>query len=308
MRAFAPRTGAPQPEADRLAARVLSFETVLAGASMTRVAQRDPAATDHLMRLAELRALAPHIDWDSYIAARGVTVPVPQVNVAMPRFVGTIDILVAAARLEDWRAYLRYHVLEEASPWLSTAFVRERFAFTSRFTGATELLPRWKRCLRAADQQLGEALGAAYVARTFPPAARPRAAEVIDDVRAAFGERLRHLAWMSDTTRARALDKLARMRKKVGHPDQWRDYSALDVRDGPFVLNVFRTSAFEWRWVANRQGAPVDTTEWEMTVPTVNAYYNQFQNEMVVPAGTLVPQTFDSAADDGANYGALGGP
>ncbi|HEY0776828.1 MAG TPA: M13 family metallopeptidase [Gemmatirosa sp.] len=299
--------GAPAAAANAAAARVLAFETSLAAASLTRVAQRDPAATDHLMSLDALHAVAPHVDWPGYLRTRGTTVPLAQVNVEMPGFIARVDSLIAAAPLDDWRAYLRYHVLAEAAPWLSTPFVQENFAFTSRFTGATALLPRWKRCLRAADQQLGEALGAAYVGRTFSPAARARAKAVIDDIRAAFGERLRHLAWMTNATRAQALDKLARMREKVGYPEHWRDYSALDVRDDAFVLNVLRASAFESRRVINRPGAPVDTTEWGMTVPTVNAYYNPSLNEMVFPAGALAPQTFDPAADDGANYGALGG-
>ena len=130
---------------------------------------------------------------------------------------------------------------------------------------------------------------------------------MIDNVREAFRVRLTRLAWMSDTTRAQALDKLARMHEKVGYPDRWRDYTRLDIRDGPFVRNVFRASEFEWNRTVNRPGSVVDTTEWDMTVPTVNAYYNPQKNEMVFPAGALVPQTFDSAADDGANYGSLAG-
>ena len=147
----------------------------------------------------------------------------------------------------------------------------------------------------------------AYVARTFPPEARARAKSVIDDIRAAFGERLRRLTWMSDSTRERALDKLARMGEKVGYPDKWRDYSSLEVSARPFVLNVAAADRFEWNRVANRPGQPVDRTEWDMTVPTVNAYYDPSKNEMVFPAGALVPQTFDANADDGANYGSLGG-
>ncbi|GJG89277.1 metallopeptidase [Gemmatimonadetes bacterium T265] len=299
--------GEPAPAAAQDAARVLALETSLAGASLTRVAQRDPAATDHMTSAAALRALAPHLDWAAYFRDVGLTRPPAQLNVGMPAFVTRADSLLAAAPLEDWRAYLRANVLAEAAPWLSTPFVRERFAFTSRFTGATALLPRWKRCLREADADLGEALGERYVARTFSPAARARATAVIDDIRAAFGERLRRLTWMSDATRAQALDKLARMREKVGYPERWRDYSALETEDGPFALNVFRARAFEWRRVVDRPGLPVDLAEWGMTVPTVNAYYNPSQNEMVFPAGALAPQTFDPRADDGANYGALGG-
>src|SRR5204863_123810 len=173
--------------------------------------------------------------------------------------------------------------------------------------GARQLLPRWKRCLRQTDGDLGEALGEAYVAKTFPPEARVRARAVIDDVRAAFRERLQHLSWMSDSTRAQALDKLARMGEKIGYPDHWRDYTRLETAEGPFVLNELRADMFEWQRTVNRPGAPVDTTEWDITVPTVNAYYDPTKNEVVFPAGALAPQTFDPAADAAANYGSLGG-
>lgn len=153
---------------------------------------------------------------------------------------------------------------------------------------------------------IGEALGQAYVARTFSPGARDRARAVIDDVRAAFGERLERLEWMSDSTRAQALAKLGQMGQKVGYPETWRDYSRLRVVEVPFVLNFQRAAAFDTQRVVNRPGSPVDKTEWEMTVPTVNAYYDPTKNEMVFPAGALAPQTFDPAADDAANYGSLG--
>jgi predicted metalloendopeptidase len=283
------------------------LETELAKASLTRVALRDPAATDHPMSVAALAALARAVAWPRYFRAIGLTVPVQRVNVAEPAFVRRVGALLQTASLAQWRAYLRYHALTQAAPWLSTPFVQENFTFSSRFTGAKQLLPRWKRCLRETDGDLGEALGQTYVAKTFPPEARVRAKAVIDDIRAAFAERLRHLSWMSDTTRARALDKLAKMGEKVGYPDHWRDYTRLTVEDGPFALNVARANAFEWQRVVNRPGSPVDTTEWGITVPTVNAYYDGTKNEMVFPAGALVPQTFDPNADDGANYGSLGG-
>jgi putative endopeptidase len=288
------------------AGSVLDFETALAQASLTRVAQRDPAATDHPMSVAELGALAPRTGWPRYFRRIGVTVPVTRLNVAEPAFVRRVDSLLVTAPLAQWRAYLRYHVLAAAAPWLSTAFVQEDFAFRSRFSGAKALLPRWKRCLREADGDLGEALGEAYVRKTFPPGARARARAVIDDIRTAFGSRLQGLAWMSDSTRAHALDKLAHVGEKIGYPDHWRDYTRLEAAPGPFVLNVARANAFEWQRVVNRPGAPVDTTEWDMTVPTVNAYYDPTKNEMVFPAGALAPQTFDPRADDAANYGSLG--
>ncbi|HEX8726070.1 MAG TPA: M13 family metallopeptidase [Gemmatimonadaceae bacterium] len=289
------------------AGRVMSLETELAKAQLTRVARRDPKASDHQMPVSGLERIAPNVQWASYFHDVGITAPLAKVNVDEPAFMRKVSELVAARPLEDWRAYLRYHVLSNAAPWLSTPFVNEDFAFNQRFSGAKQLLPRWKRCLRATDGEIGEALGQAYVARTFPPEAKAKAKSVIDDIRAAFRERLLKLTWMSNATRAQALDKLARMGEKVGYPDTWRDYSKLQVTNGPFVLNVAAADRFEWNRVVNRPGQPVDKSEWDMTVPTVNAYYDPTKNEMVFPAGALVPQTFDPKADDGANYGSLGG-
>ena len=288
------------------AARVLALETELAKSSLTRVQLRDPAATDHPMSIGQLRGIAPEIDWPAYFRVIGVAHPVERVNVSSPTFFARLSELMVERPLADWRAYLRYHTLAEAAPWLSTPFVREDFDFKTHFTGARALLPRWKRCLRATDALIGEALGEAYVNRTFSPQARARARQVIDDIRSAFGERVRRLDWMSDSTRAHALFKLAQMHEKVGYPDRWRDYTSLEVTRGPFVLNVQRANAFEWGRTANRPGTSMDTTEWDMTVPTVNAYYDPTKNEMVFPAGALQPQTFDDAADDAANYGSLG--
>ncbi len=298
--------GQDSVSAGRDAARVLSLETELARAQLTRVARRDPKASDHQMPVAGLQRIAPNVQWASYFHDIGISTPLAKVNVDEPAYMRTVSALVASRPLEDWRAYLRYHTLSNAAPWLDSAFVQEDFAFNQRFSGAKQLLPRWKRCLRATDGEIGEALGQAYVARTFPPEAKARAKRVIDDVRAAFKERLLQLTWMSEATRAHALDKLARMGEKVGYPDHWRDYSKLQVTPGPFVLNVAAADRFEWNRTVNRPGQAVDRSEWDMTVPTVNAYYDPSKNEMVFPAGALVPQTFDPHADDGANYGSLG--
>jgi len=299
--------GQDSASAGAAAAQLMALETALAQASLTRVDRRDPLKTDHPMSAEQLAALAPHVGWPQYFRAIGLSAPVRKVNVTAPEFVRRVDSLLQATPLATWRAYLTYHTIASAAPWLSTPFVQEDFAFRSRFSGARALLPRWKRCLREADGDLGEALGQAYVAKTFSPEARDRARAVIDDIRAAFRERLLRLTWMSDSTRAHALDKLARMGEKVGYPDRWRDYSRLNVSEGAFVLNVARANAFEWQRTVNRPGTPVDTTEWGITVPTVNAYYDPSKNEMVFPAGALTPQTFDPKADDAANYGSLGG-
>jgi putative endopeptidase len=289
------------------ARRVMSLETELAKASMTRVEQRDPNATYHKTSLADLQNISGAINWPLYFRAAGMTAPVSYVNVAQPDFVRRAGELVNSLPLEDWRAYLRYHLLATASPWLSSDFAKEDFAYRSLYSGAKEMLPRWKRCLRITDNQLGEALGQAYVAKTFSPKAKAEAKQVIDDIRASFRDRLTNLSWMSDSTRTYALAKLARMNEKVGYPDKWRDYSALQVENGSFAPNVFRANAFEWQRTINRPGKPVDKTEWGITVPTVNAYYDPSVNEMVFPAGALLPQTFDASGDMAANYGSLGG-
>ena len=299
--------GADSAKAAADAARVMSLETEMAKAQLPRVARRDPKVSDHAMTVAELQKLSPNVEWASYFQSIGVTAPVAKVNVDEPAYMKEVSALIASRPVEDWRAYLRYHALSSAAPWLSTPFVQENFEFSKRFSGAKQLLPRWKRCLRATDGEMGEALGQAYVARTFPPEAKAKAKSVIDDIRAAFKERLLKLTWMSDSTRAHALDKLAKMNEKVGYPDRWRDYSKLQVSDQPFALNVAAADRFEWNRIANRPGQPVDKSEWDITVPTVNAYYDPTKNEMVFPAGALVPQTFDPKADDGANYGSLGG-
>ncbi|MGH7690481.1 MAG: M13 family peptidase, partial [Gemmatimonadaceae bacterium] len=214
------------------AGRVMSLETDLAKAQLARVARRDPKATDHQMPVSGLERIAPHVQWASYFHDIGITAPLAKVNVDEPAFMREVSALVATRPLDDWRAYLRYHAISNAAPWLSSAFVNENFAFNRRFSGAKQLLPRWKRCLRTTDGEIGEALGQAYVAKTFPPDAKAKATQVINDIRAAFKQRLLKLTWMSDATRARALDKLARMGEKVGYPDHWRDYSKLQVATG----------------------------------------------------------------------------
>jgi putative endopeptidase len=299
-------SGEPAAAARDDAQHILAFETALARATMTRVARRDPAATDHPTTFANFRATTPHVNWASYFSA-AYTVPPAKLNVSEPVFFTALDSVVANTPLEVWKAYLRYHAISSAASYLSQPFVDENFRFSSRFSGAKAQLPRWKRCLRTTDAYIGEALGQAYIAKAFSPQARSRAKQVIDDIRAAFGQRLQKLDWMTAATKQQALAKLAAMGEKVGYPERWRDYTLLETKEQPFIRNLQAANAFEWRRTIKRPGLAVDTTEWEMTVPTVNAYYDPTKNEMVFPAGALVPQTFDPAADDAANYGSLGG-
>ena len=196
------------------AAKILALETEMAKSQLTRVARRDPAATDHVMTMAKFHETAPNVDWATYLRDVAVTVPVNKVNVAEPAFFKRVDALIANTPLDDWKAYLRYHALSAASPYLNKAFVDENFKFNSHFSGAKELLPRWKRCLRTTDGLIGEALGQAYIAKTFSPQARTRARAVIDDIRASFGERVKKLDWMSDATRSRRSTSWPRCTRK----------------------------------------------------------------------------------------------
>jgi putative endopeptidase len=298
-------TGVAGGDAARAAKRILEIETALARASMTNVQVRDPHLTNHPMSVKALRALAPRFAWDGYFS----TVPAPafgRVNVGQPDFFHALDSLLKVVSIEDWRAYLRWHLTSHAAPWLSSAFVREDFAFASRLSGEKEMKPRWKRCMELTDQSIGEALGRAFVERHFTPATRERALEMVKNLEAALEDRLGTLEWMNDTTRTQALGKLHAFGRKIGYPDRWRDYSALTVTPHALLQNVLDANRFETRRRLSKIGGPVDRGEWTMTPPTVNAYYSATLNEIVFPAGILQPPFFDPYADDASNYGSMG--
>jgi putative endopeptidase len=298
-------TGATPARAAADAGRVLAIETALANASMTRVAQRDPNAVYHKMSVAQLQALTPGWQWATYLRDRGAR-GVDSVNVRQPEFFRALDGMLADVPLAEWKAYLRWHLARTAAPALSSRFGDESFRMQAVLTGTREQLPRWKRCLASTDAALGEALGQAYVERTFTPEARARALRMVDNLAAALRDRLAGLEWMSDTTRAQALAKLEAFRNKIGYPDRWRDYSALEIRPGSHLDNLVRVSRFASARNLAKIGQPVDRTEWGMTPPTVNAYYSPSMNEIVFPAGILQPPFFDPAADDAVNYGGMG--
>jgi len=300
-------SGEPEARARDEARRVMVVEMELAKASKRREELRDPNATSHKLTLAELQSKTPAISWASYFKTVGAPSSITALNVAEPEFMERASALLKSVSVDDWRAYLRAHVLDESAAWLSTPFVNEDFSYHALYSGAKALHPRWKRCLRVTDRLIGEALGEAYVAKSFSPEAKTEAKQIIDDIRASFHDRLLALTWMSDSTRQYALQKLAKVGEKVGYPDVWRNYDKLEVEDGAFASNVLHANEFEWRRTIGRPGQPIDRTEWQMTVPTVNAYYDPSYNEMVFPAGALIPQTFDPKGDLAANYGSLGG-
>jgi len=258
------------------------------------------------LTLDSLALLTPALSWKRLYG--GMAIPDQRaVIVAQPAFLSLVNSMVKTAPLTDWQTYLRWHLAHNAAPYLSSAFVKEDFDFYGRIlTGVTTMRPRWKLSTALVDNNVGEALGQLYVAKTFTPAAKERARKMVEDLRSELHDRIQNLAWMSDTTKTQALRKLAAFGVKIGYPDEWRDYSALTIDRGSLAPNVMRSRQFEFKRNIAKLGKPVDRKEWGMTPPTVNAYYNARRNEIVFPAGILQPPFFDATADDAVNYGGIG--
>jgi putative endopeptidase len=288
------------------AKKIMAFETTLAKASRTRVELRDPQKNYNKMSPADLQKLTPDWNWSEYFNAINLTEP-GDINVGQPDFFKGANAALTKASLDDWKTYLRWHLIDAAASELSKDFVNEDFNFSGRvLRGTKEIKPRWRRVVAATDEALGEALGKLYVADYFPPEAKARALEMINNLKAALADRIKTLDWMDEPTKQAALKKLAAMNVKIGYPDKWRDYSLLKVDRGPYASNAMRAANFEVNRELKKIGKPVDRTEWGMTPPTVNAYYNSHMNEIVFPAGILQPPFFDPKADDAVNYGGMG--
>ncbi|HJW09751.1 MAG TPA: M13 family metallopeptidase, partial [Holophagaceae bacterium] len=285
---------------------VMALETRLARASSTRVELRDPVANYHRMGVPELAQLAPGLDWKAYFTALGKAEP-GDLNVMQPAFFKELSAALKEVAPADWRSYLKWQLLRSCAPCLNKAFEEESFAFYGQtLQGTKDMLPRWKRVLAETDQSVGEALGRLYVARAFPAESKAKALDLVDHIVAALRARIGTLEWMGPATKAEALKKLDTLRVKVGYPDQWRDYTKLEIRRRPYLMNVLAADAFEFRRKLAQLGGPVDHAEWQMTPPTVNAYYEPTLNEICFPAAQLQPPYFDPAMDDAVNYGALG--
>ena len=298
--------GDEKAAAEAEAKTVMEIETQLAKASLTKVQRRNPQALYHPMDVAEIKALAPAFSWEDYFTQATLTGK-GHLNVATPDFFKEVNRLLTGTSLADWKTYLRWHLIHAAAPRLPAEFVDENFSFYGKtLTGAKENLPRWKRCVAGTNGALGEALGQVYVRKYFPPQAKVRALEMVHNVEAALRNDIRNLPWMSAETKKQALIKLDAIVNKIGYPDKWRDYSALKVDRGPYVLNAMRAGRFEFNRDLAKVGKPVDRNEWEMSPPTVNAYYNPQLNEIVFPAGILQPPFFGANADDAINYGGMG--
>jgi putative endopeptidase len=298
--------GEPAAQASEQAKKVMALETSLAKPARTRVQLRDPQKNYNKMKQAELQALTPDWNWSDYFKEIKLTEP-GEINVGQPDFFKAAAQVFANTSLDDWKAYLRWQLLHGMAESLSSDFVTENFSFFGKtLTGAQELKPRWKRVVAQTDEALGESLGKLYVADNFPPEAKARALEMVNNLKDALADRIKTLEWMDEPTKQEALKKLAAFSVKIGYPDKWRDYSLLKLDRGPYALNVVRGDIFERDRQLKKIGKPVDRSEWGMTPPTVNAYYRSTLNEIVFPAGILQPPFFDPKADDAVNYGGMG--
>ena len=298
--------GDPPATAKKEAETVMHIETGLAKASQTRVERRDPYKTKHIMKVAELKSLAPNFDWSAYFS----TSQVPSfeiLNMDAPDFFKELNSQLTSTSVADWKSYLRFHLANSRAPYLSSAFVNENFEFYRKYLhGAKELQPRWKRCVQYVDDQLGEALGQEYVRKTFPPELKAATLAMTQQIEDAMALRIQQLDWMSPQTKQQALNKLHAIRNKVGYPDKWRDYSSVNIARNDFYGNAVRATEFESHREFNKVGKPVDRTEWDMTPPTVNAYFNPQMNDINFPAGVLQPPLYDAKMDDAPNYGNTG--
>jgi len=299
--------GDSEKDAAAHAATVLRIETALAKGALDRVSRRDPLLTYHLLKREQLDALTPGFDWTAYFTAVGAP-PVGTIDVTEEKFFRAAAKLVAAAKLEDLKTYLKWHIVSGAADWLPKTFVDENFAFYgTRLTGATVIKPRWKRCVSAVYDALGEDLGRAWVADHYPPEAKAGTERMVAAIAEAFENDLKTIDWMSPKTREKALVKLGQMRKKLGYPDRWRDYGTMTITRGDMLGNAARASTFELQRELGKIGKPVDRGEWDMSPPTVNAYYNPQMNDINLPAGILQPPFFSPKFDDAVNFGATAG-
>jgi putative endopeptidase len=298
--------GDSQDKAAEEAKSVMSIETALAKGAIDRVELRDPAKRYHIMTLAELQSLSPDYDWTPYL--KGIKIgEFKTLNVATPTFFTAMNAEIESASLDSIKSYLRWHALRSAAPSLSKPFVDENFNFFSAtLQGQKEQTPRWKRCTRATDQALGEAVGQDWVKQNFPPDAKANMDKLVAALERALGQDIQQLPWMSAETKVEAEKKLDAIRNKIGYPENWRDYSALVVKRDDPLGNLERNAEFERARNLNKLGKPVDEKEWGMTPPTVNAYYNPPNNDINFPAGILQPPFFDNSMDPAVNFGGIG--
>ncbi|HEV3331585.1 MAG TPA: M13 family metallopeptidase [Bryobacteraceae bacterium] len=298
--------GEPPTQAKADAQTVLKIETEMAKGSLDRTSQRDPEKIYHRMSRQDLAKLSPSFRWNQYFTDSSAP-EFQDINVDWPDFFKTLNSAIGTFSLDEWKTYLRWHLLHSEAGLLPTPFVDANFDFYGKtLTGAKELRPRWKRCVDFTDNQLGEALGRKFVERTFGAEGKERTLKMVDAIEKSLGQDIQGVTWMTPATKQQALLKLKAVTNKIGYPDKWRDYSSVQIRRDDAVGNGMRADQFEFQRELNKIGKPVDRLEWSMTPPTVNAYYDPLMNNINFPAGILQPPFFDKTADDPVNYGAIG--
>jgi putative endopeptidase len=297
--------GCNNETAEANAKLIMEIETRLAEKSMTRLEQRNPHATNNKMKPAELNALSGSFNFDLYLNEIGMD-EIETINVRQPEFFAFIGDLMDEISVDDWKTYLRWKLISSTASMLTSDFDDLQFEFYGKFLrGQEKQKPRWRRMVSATNGALGEAVGQKFVEKHFPPEAKERMVELVENLRTSFSERIAQSTWMSAETQEKAQEKLSSMIVKIGYPDKWRDYSALEITDS-HVQNMLNSNRFDFDYMLNKIGKPVDKDEWHMNPQTVNAYYSPVTNEICFPAGILQPPFFYMEADDAVNYGAIG--
>ena len=298
--------GYGKSEAAKAAKDVMKVETSLAEIHYDNMKLRDPYSNYHKMSMEQLSKEIPSLDWNAFLSDLGLQ-NVTEMNIGQPEPIEKAADLMAKGNLDQQKSYLKWRIIKTAAPYVSDDFYAENFDFDGKvISGLKEMKPRWKRAVATVDGVLGEAVGHMYVQKYFPAEAKERMIALVENLKIALGERIQSLEWMSDETKERAMEKLGTFYVKVGYPDKWRDYSALDIKDDSYFANILRSNEFDYDYMLSKAGKPVDKDEWLMTPQTVNAYYNPTTNEICFPAGILQYPFFDMNADDAFNYGAIG--
>jgi putative endopeptidase len=298
-------TGEDAATAARHADAVLRIETALAKAQYARVELRDPYKTYNKYAVKDLATLTPGIDW-SWMLDQAKIKGADSIIVSNPNYLRTVDVLLSALPMDDWKTYLKWNLLNNTAAYLSADFRKQDFRLRQVLTGQKEMTPRWQFVSGLIDQQLGDQLGQLYVSKYFKPEAKQRMLDLVNNLQETFANRIKGLSWMSEATKVRALEKLNAFTKKIAYPDKWKDYSSISIAKGDLLGNVRHAAQWRYNEMVGRMGHTVDRTEWGMTPPTINAYYNPSNNEIAFPAGILQFPFFDFGADDAVNYGGIG--
>lgn len=296
---------------DVISNTILKLETRLANISLDKVEMRKPENTYNKMSINDLSKLTPSVDWDRYFSESGIN-NIDSIIVSQPKFMAEVEKIITTSPLEELKIFLKWHLLNDYAGYLNNGIAETKFNFYGKeLSGVEKMQPRWKRVIGQIDESMGEALGKLYVDSVFPPAAKEKALEMVDNIKIAFGERIKQLEWMTDVTKQKALEKLSTFIVKIGYPDEWRSYDKLEIdtnmETASYAAMVMNARKFEHFYQIKKIGNPVDKNEWHMTPQMVNAYYNPLFNEIVFPAGILQPPFYNYMADDAVNYGGIGG-